>query len=134
MKRWILSCVLGNKIQEIPLRHEGEKFAMCRQVGKIRNFDRFTADVPRKLTDFLMWTFQKVLENAELIHELESRGMDRVSAEIAQEVGMLLEHHDVDPTPGEQEAQHDAGRPASCYAAPRVQCFSHSWTLNIIGG
>jgi hypothetical protein len=35
--------------------------------------------------------------------------MNRVAAEGAQEVGMLLENHDVDSRPRQQEAKHDAG-------------------------
>jgi hypothetical protein len=36
--------------------------------------------------------------------------MDGVAAEIAKEVGVLLEHHDIDASARQQEAEHDAGR------------------------
>ena len=53
------------------------------------------------------------------MHHLERRRMDRVPAEVAQEVGVLLEDEDVDAGAGEEEAQHHAGRPAAGDAAPR---------------
>ena len=46
--------------------------------------------------------------------------MDRVAAEVAQEVGVLLEHHDVDAGARQQQAEHHAGRPAADDAAARV--------------
>ena len=46
--------------------------------------------------------------------------MDRVAAEVAQEVGVLLQHDDVDAGAREQEAEHHAGRPAAGDAALRL--------------
>ena len=44
--------------------------------------------------------------------------MDGVAAEIAQEVGVLLEHDDVDAGTGQQKAEHHARGPAAGDAAP----------------
>ena len=35
---------------------------------------------------------QEFLEQAELVQQLERRGVDRVAAEVAQEVAVLLQH------------------------------------------
>jgi hypothetical protein len=43
--------------------------------------------------------------------------MDRVAAKIAQEVGMFLEHDDVNAGARQQEPEHHAGRPAARDAA-----------------
>ena len=51
------------------------------------------------------------------MHDLEGGGMDRVPAEVAQEVGVLLEHEDVDARPGEQHPEHHARRTAARDAA-----------------
>ena len=51
--------------------------------------------------------FKKVVEQAELAHDVEGRGMDGVAAKVAQEVGMLLEHDDVDAGARQQEAEHE---------------------------
>ncbi len=43
--------------------------------------------------------------------------MDRVAAEVAQEVGVLLEHDHASAGAGEQQAEHHAGRAAADDAA-----------------
>ena len=43
--------------------------------------------------------------------------MDGVAGEVAQEVGVLLQHQDVDARAREQEGEHHAGRPAARDAA-----------------
>ena len=63
---------------------------------------------------------EPVVKQPKLVHHLERRGMDRVAAKIAQEVGMLLEHRDVDAGAREQKAEHHAGRPAVDDAAAHV--------------
>ena len=45
--------------------------------------------------------------------------MNGVAAEIAQEIGMLLEHDDVDAGAREQKAQHEPARPAADDATAR---------------
>ena len=66
---------------------------------------------------------QELVEQAELVHDLERRGMDGVAAKVAQEVGVLLEHDDVDAGAREQEAEHHAGRAAADDAATGRDLF-----------
>jgi hypothetical protein len=68
-------------------------------------------------------------QHAELVHHLEGRGMHGVAAEVAQEVGVLLQHHDRHPGAGQQEAQHHARRPAAGDAAPRPDRISHRGSI-----
>ena len=74
----------------------------------------------------LVRQLEEFVEQAELVHHLERRGMDRVAAKVAQEVGVLLQHHDVDAGARQQEAEHHAGRPAADDAAARVERRSHA--------
>ena len=60
---------------------------------------------------------EELIQQAELVHDLERRGMNGVAAEIAQEVGMLLQHDDVDAGARQQEAEHHAGGAAAGDAA-----------------
>ena len=60
---------------------------------------------------------QEIVEQAELVHQLQRGGVDGVAAEVAQEVGVLLEDDDIDPGAGEEEAEHHPGRPAARDAA-----------------
>jgi hypothetical protein len=48
----------------------------------------------------------EALEQAEIVEEGEGRRMHRVAAEVAEEVGVLLEHRHRDARPGEEEAEH----------------------------
>ncbi len=47
----------------------------------------------------------------------EGRGMDGIAAEVAQEIAVLLQHHDPDARARQQEAQHHARRAAAHDAA-----------------
>ncbi len=73
--------------------------------------------------DLLVRQPKQLVEQAELGHDLERRWVERVATKVAQEVGVLLQNHDVDPAAREQEAQHHAGRPAPDDAAARDHAF-----------
>ena len=72
--------------------------------------------LPRSVADLLVRQLQELVEEAELVHHLEGRGVDGVAAEVAQEVGVLLEHDDIDAGAGEEEAR------ASSRPGRRRQC------------
>src|SRR5262249_45090590 len=72
-------------------------------------------------------------EQTELVHQLQRRGMDGVAAEIAEEVGVLLEHDDVDAGARQQEAEHEPARPTADDAATRGEllgCHSCSSAMD----
>jgi hypothetical protein len=52
--------------------------------------------------------------------------MNRVAAEVAEKVGVLLEDDDVDSHARQKETQHYARWPASHDAAPRSQGLGHA--------
>jgi hypothetical protein len=64
-----------------------------------------------------MRQFEELVEKPQFLHHVERRGMDRVAAKIAQEVGVLLEHRHVDAGARQQIAQHHAGGAAAHDAA-----------------
>jgi hypothetical protein len=68
----------------------------------------------------LMRDLEELAEQAELLHQLERRGVDRVAAEVAEEVGVLFQHDDIDTRARQQQAEHHAGRPAANDAAGRM--------------
>jgi hypothetical protein len=59
--------------------------------------------------------------------------MNRVSAEITQKVGMLLQDNHIHSHARQQEAQHHAGGPASHDAAARVRGLSHGMQYKRMG-
>ena len=109
--------VQRQEIEEIPLRHEGDEPAARRQMREVGERELGVADHAPDLSQLLVRPAQELVEQAELVDQLERRGMDRVAAEIAQEVGVLLEHDHVDAGARQKEAQHHAGGSAADDAA-----------------
>jgi hypothetical protein len=109
--------VLGEKIEEIPLGHQGNEAAMGWQVREVRHLYELVPNLGPQPADLLMRTAQKVFEQPQLVHQFQSRGVDRISAEIPQEIGVLLKNENRDPGSGKQESEHHTGRPATRDAA-----------------
>ena len=66
-----------------------------------------------ELAHLLVRQLEEFVEQAQLVHHLERRGVDGVAAKVAQEVRVLLQDDDVDAGARQQEAEHHAGRPAA---------------------
>jgi hypothetical protein len=64
-------------------------------------FDRLVSDLRPEPANFLVWALQELVKQAQLVHDLERRGVDRIAAEIAQEVGVFFENENRDPGAGE---------------------------------
>src|SRR5438874_11511440 len=122
-ERGKLPPMLGEEIEKIPLRHQRNELAARRQPAEIR---KGVFAIPEERADGgcpLMRQLKKPIEQPKLADELERRWMDGVAAEVAQEVGMLLQHHEVDAGTREQKAEHEPARPSANNAAPRGQLF-----------
>jgi hypothetical protein len=93
---------------------------------EVRYFDKLVSDLRSQPADFLVWTLQKLVEKPQLAHDLECRGVDRIPAEIPQEIGMLFENENGDPGSGEQKPEHHTGgAPAGDAAANRNLAIHH---------
>src|SRR5712675_960949 len=88
-----------------------------REVGKR---DGVVANLARDLRQFLMWALEKIFQQAELVHYLERRRMNRIATKVAQEIRVLLEHNNLDAGAREQKAEHHPGRAAAGNAATGV--------------
>ncbi len=71
------------------------------------------ADDAAQLTHFLMRAREEALEQAQLVHDLQRRRVDRVAAEVAQEVTVLFDDQHLDPGARQEKAEHDPGRAAA---------------------
>ena len=78
---------------------------------------RRATEHPVHLLQPLMRQFQESVAEPEFVHHLQGRGMHGVAAKIAEEVRVLFQHHDIDPGPTQQIAQHHAGGTAADDAA-----------------
>jgi hypothetical protein len=101
------------EIEEVPLRHQRDEFAVRRQMAEIRQHDGGVADLAAEVIDARMRQLEKVVEQAELVHQFQGRGMDGVAAEIAQEIGVLFQHRDAHAGARQQIAEHHAGGSAA---------------------
>jgi len=117
------AAVARHEIEEVPLRHHGDVGRRYRQMREVGDLDLLVAEEAGEARQLVMRQPQEFLEQAELVHHRERRGMDGVAAEITQEVAVLLQHHDRHARPRQQEAQHHARGPAAHDAAP---CADHS--------
>ena len=95
------------------MRHQRDELAPGRQVGEIRDLDAGVADPALELAHLLVRPREELLEQAELIHHLQRRRMNGVAAKVAQEIAVLLEHHDLDAGARQEQAEHHPGRPAA---------------------
>jgi len=125
MKARIALAAIGEEIQEVPLRHQRDELAARRQVAEVDEGEMQAAELAAERARLGVGQLEEFVEQAEFAHHLERGGMDRVAAEIAQEIGVLLQHHDVDTAAREQEAEHHAGRSASHDAAAGADRLRH---------
>jgi len=99
----IMPCVLNDKIQKIPLWHEGNETAVRRQMGKICDLQKIVANLSAERSRFLVGAAQELRQEPEFVHDFERRGMDRIPAEVTQEIGMLFEDYDGDSGSGQKQ-------------------------------
>ena len=100
------------------LGQECDELTVRRQVTEVGDRDLVAAADPADHPCLLVGALQDIVAQAELVEELERRGMNRVAAEVPEEVAMRLEHDTVGSRPREQEAKHhprgSAARDAAC--------------------
>src|SRR6185312_8105380 len=123
--------VLGDEIEEVPLRHQRDELAVRGHVGEIGDRQVIRADLRRQVRHLVVRDLEELIEQAEFVHQLHGRGMNGVAAEIAEEVAVLFEHGDVDTGAGQQIAQHDSSGAAAGDATGRVQRLIHRQTLRV---
>src|SRR5713101_7796312 len=96
---------------------------MRRQAREVRKCYRRIAELRAEHARFLMRQLQKVIEDTEFVHHFERRRMNGVAAEVAQKIGVLLEHENVDPGPREQKREHHPRGSATRDTAARGELF-----------
>jgi hypothetical protein len=119
VERFVALTVLGEEVEEVPLRHQRNEFAMRWQMAKIDHLNVFGADLRGQRFDFLVRQFQELIDQAEFEHQFERRRMNRVATEIPEEIGMLFQHHDMNAGARQQESEHHSGGAAAGDAALR---------------
>src|SRR5215813_5439434 len=85
-KSFVSARLLRDKVEEIPLRHERQKFAVRRQMREVGDHQHFARYLSAQFCHLLMWPLKKLFEQAQLVHQFERRRMYRVSAKITKEI------------------------------------------------
>ena len=71
--------------------------------------DLLVGDPPGQPSHLVVRALQELVEQPEFAKQLQRRGVNRVAAEIAEEVGVLLEHLHLAAGAREQQAGHHPG-------------------------
>ncbi|MGB9469485.1 MAG: hypothetical protein WBQ59_09045, partial [Candidatus Acidiferrum sp.] len=121
-----LFCFGGKKIEEVPLRHKGDEFAVHRQVGKVSDSDGLAIDDTGEVRDDLVRQLEERFEQVKFVHDFECGGMNGVSTEITEEIGVFLEDDHRDARARQKIAQNHAGGATTGDAATRFERFLRS--------
>jgi len=119
-KGGVAHCLVGDEVEEVPLRDEGEVGEARRQTAEVDADRHAVGGLHRRARHPGVRQPQEAVGPADLVQDLERRWVDGVAAEVAQEVGVLLKHHHLDAGPGQQQPEHGPGRPAARDAAARL--------------
>ena len=103
----------AQEVEEVPLRHHGDERRRGVEVRQIADRPVAAGEVELSIVDPVVRPLQEPFEHPQLVEDLHRRGVDRVAAEIAEEVGVLLEHPHVAAGAREQQPGHHPGRPAA---------------------
>ena len=93
---------------------------------EIDNVVGVAVQVQCDLFRLLVRALQEGLQQAEFVKNLHRGGVDRVTAEITQEVGMLFEDGHVYALARQEVAKHHARRPAPGDATARLDTLTHA--------
>ena len=113
----------GQKIEQVPLRHQRDELAVRRQRSEIGGLECEVAENSAGGGQLLVRNCKEIVEDAELVHHLERRRMHGVAAEVAEEILVLLQHRDVDASSRQQIAEHHARRSAAHHTTRCFHCF-----------
>src|SRR5260370_12923719 len=105
----------GKEIQEVPLRHERNEFAVCRQPRKIGDRHGLIVNDTAKLGQSLMRLLEEFVQQTEFVHQLQRGRMNSVAAEIAQEIGGFFQYEVPHARACVKKAKLQSGRAAAHY-------------------
>ena len=114
--------LVAQEVEELPLRHERDEAAGHRaQALEVGQAHTLAGDGGMQTAHLVVRTRQEGVKQPQVGHDLQGRRMDGVAPEVAQEVGVLLEHRHVDAGTHEQQREHQPGRAAADDAAAGVE-------------
>ncbi|GMA93937.1 hypothetical protein GCM10025881_07610 [Pseudolysinimonas kribbensis] len=113
--------MLGEEVEQIPLRHERDLAVRAPQTREVDRVQAGAVEHDVESRDAVVPDRLEPVADAELVDDVERRGVHGVAAEVAQEVGVLLEHHHVDAGARQPDPEHHAAGAAARDHAPRTK-------------
>ena len=92
IETWKALAVRREEIEKVPLRHQRDETAMRRQMREIGHHHAIGADQPGEMIDLFMRQLEEFVDQAEFKDQLQRRRVNRVTAEVAQEVRVFFQH------------------------------------------
>src|SRR4029077_2221783 len=86
---WIGLRLIGEKIEKVPLRHEGDEAAAHRQMREVGKHHAVVANLAGKFAQLLMRPFEELIEQAELVHDFERWGVGGSAGEARGETACV---------------------------------------------
>ena len=105
--------LVGEQVEEIPLRQEEHVRVRARQPAEVGDTHGPVVEGGPQCVDLAAGPLCERGAEADLVEQVQRGRMDGVAPEVPQEVGVLLQHDDVDTLPREQQPEHDSGGPAT---------------------
>ena len=120
---------VGEQVEQVPLRHQRDVLVRARQPAEVADLDGTGVELHGRAVEAALRQRGEARAEAELVEQGQGGGVHGVAAEVAQEVGVLLQHRDLDAGPRQQQAEHHAGGAAADDDAGRAGAIHHA--LNI---
>ena len=112
---------LGQQVQQVPLGHHRDVGVTHPQPAEVGHDHAVTGvDGEGHLVQPALRKARELLPQSQLVQELQGRGVHRVTAEVAEEVAVLLQHAHLDAGSGKQQPQHHSGWPTPDNHAGRL--------------
>ncbi len=120
--------LVGEEVEQVPLGHHRDVVVLAVQRPDVPDGDQgpVLPDGQLHRGDAALRQLGEPFGEADVLQQRQGAGVHGVTAEVAQEVAVFLQHRHVHAGAGEQQRQDHSGRAASHHAAGRTLHGNHS--------
>ena len=125
---------VGEQVEQVPLRHQRDVPVPPGQPAEVADPDATGVELHGRPVEAALRQRCEARAEAELVEQGQRGGVHGVAAEVAQEVGVLLQHRDRDAGPRQQQAEHHAGGSTTDDEAGRAGTIHHALNSSAVAG